>query len=79
MVYGNLRLLCAFNLQTQWPSVPQSLPKILRPFMLVLKPLVQFLVLLYYLCFKIPAPDVFLVQVSLNFSLKLPLRSLFLV
>ncbi|XP_027064535.1 UDP-glycosyltransferase TURAN isoform X4 [Coffea arabica] len=47
---------------TQWPSVPQSLPKILRPFMLVLKPLVQFLVLLYYLCFKIPAPDVFLVQ-----------------
>ncbi|KAL3503000.1 hypothetical protein ACH5RR_037449, partial [Cinchona calisaya] len=47
---------------TQWPFVPPSLPKILRPFVLMLKSLVQFLMLLWYLCFKIPAPDVFLVQ-----------------
>lgn len=47
---------------TQWPSIPQTLPKILRPFMLMLKPLVQFLMLFWYLCVKIPAPDVFIVQ-----------------
>nr|GMD34984.1 UDP-glycosyltransferase TURAN [Ipomoea batatas] len=46
----------------QWPSIPQTLPKILRPFMLMLKPLVQFLMLFWYLCVKIPAPDVFIVQ-----------------
>lgn len=46
----------------QWPSVPQSLPRILRPFMLVLKSLVQFLMLLWYICYKIPAPDIFIVQ-----------------
>ncbi|VFQ61899.1 unnamed protein product [Cuscuta campestris] len=45
-----------------WPSIPQSLPKMLRPFMLILKALVQFVTLLWYLCVKIPAPDVFIVQ-----------------
>ncbi|CAH9099126.1 unnamed protein product [Cuscuta epithymum] len=47
---------------TQWPSTPQTLSKMLRPFMLMLKPLVQFVMLLWYLCVKIPAPDVFIVQ-----------------
>ncbi|KAK4378088.1 hypothetical protein RND71_004384 [Anisodus tanguticus] len=47
---------------TQWPSNPRSLPKILRPLLLILKPLVQFFMLLWYLCVKIPAPDVFIVQ-----------------
>lgn len=46
----------------QWPTIPQGLPKILKPFMLLLKPLFQFLMLLWYLCVKIPPPDVFLVQ-----------------
>ncbi|XP_059288311.1 UDP-glycosyltransferase TURAN isoform X4 [Lycium barbarum] len=47
---------------TQWPSNPKSLPKILRPLLLIFKPLVQFVMLLWYLCVKIPAPDVFIVQ-----------------
>ncbi|PSR84628.1 UDP-glycosyltransferase [Actinidia chinensis var. chinensis] len=47
---------------TQWPTIPQSLPKILRPLMLLFKPLIQFLMLLWFLCVKIPAPDVFIVQ-----------------
>ncbi|XP_057980369.1 UDP-glycosyltransferase TURAN isoform X2 [Malania oleifera] len=47
---------------TQWPTIPQSLPKILHPFMLLLKPLVQFFVLFWFLCVKIPSPDVFIVQ-----------------
>ncbi|XP_024022209.1 UDP-glycosyltransferase TURAN isoform X2 [Morus notabilis] len=46
----------------QWPAVPPSLPKILKPFMLLFKPLIQFFMLLWFLCFKIAAPDVFLVQ-----------------
>nr|XP_016453829.1 PREDICTED: UDP-glycosyltransferase TURAN-like isoform X2 [Nicotiana tabacum] len=49
-------------METQWPSNPRSLPKILRPLLLIFKPLVQFLMLLWYLCVKIPAPDVFIVQ-----------------
>ncbi|KAA8526681.1 hypothetical protein F0562_008116 [Nyssa sinensis] len=47
---------------TQWPTMPRSLPKILYPLMLLLKPLIQFLMLLWFLCVKIPAPDVFIVQ-----------------
>ncbi|KAA8524092.1 hypothetical protein F0562_010477 [Nyssa sinensis] len=47
---------------TQWPTIPRSLPKILYPLMLLLKPFVQFLMLLWFLCVKIPAPDVFIVQ-----------------
>ncbi|KAL5565079.1 hypothetical protein UlMin_028243 [Ulmus minor] len=46
----------------QWPTIPPGLLKILKPFVLVLKPLIQLLMLLWYLCFKIAAPDVFLVQ-----------------
>lgn len=56
-------------MQTQWPSNPRSLPKILRPLLLIFKPLVQFLMLLWYLCVKIPAPDVFIVQVSYEAAL----------
>ncbi|KAK2998202.1 hypothetical protein RJ639_024487, partial [Escallonia herrerae] len=47
---------------TQWPTVPRSLPKMLLPLMLFLKPMIQFLMLLWFLCVKIPAPDLFLVQ-----------------
>ncbi|KAF5949773.1 hypothetical protein HYC85_011766 [Camellia sinensis] len=47
---------------TQWPTIPRNLPKIFRPLMLLLKPLIQFLMLLWFLCVKIPAPDVFIVQ-----------------
>ncbi|PIN01314.1 Chitobiosyldiphosphodolichol beta-mannosyltransferase [Handroanthus impetiginosus] len=46
----------------QWPTIPRGLPKILRPLFLILKPIVQFLTLLWYLCVKIPAPDAFMVQ-----------------
>ncbi|KAL6999763.1 chitobiosyldiphosphodolichol beta-mannosyltransferase [Sarracenia purpurea var. burkii] len=46
----------------QWPTISQSLPNFLRPLMLLLKPLIQFLTLLWFLCVKIPAPDVFIVQ-----------------
>ncbi|KAF5728754.1 chitobiosyldiphosphodolichol beta-mannosyltransferase-like isoform X7 [Tripterygium wilfordii] len=46
----------------QWPRILQSLPKMLYPLMLFLKPLFQFLMLLWFVCIKIPAPDVFLVQ-----------------
>ncbi|XP_015088894.1 UDP-glycosyltransferase TURAN isoform X2 [Solanum pennellii] len=50
------------NEMTQWPSNPRSFPKILHPLLLILKPLVQFFMLLWYLCVKIPKPDVFIVQ-----------------
>ncbi|WOG97851.1 hypothetical protein DCAR_0417192 [Daucus carota subsp. sativus] len=44
-----------------WPAIPH-LPKILQPLMLLFKPVFQFLMLLWFLCVKIPAPDVFIVQ-----------------
>ncbi|XP_062169900.1 UDP-glycosyltransferase TURAN isoform X1 [Alnus glutinosa] len=47
---------------TQWPITPQGLPKIFRPIMLLLKPLIQFFMLLWFLCVRIPSPDVFIVQ-----------------
>lgn len=46
----------------QWPKFTQKLPWVLRYFVLLLKPLFQLLVLLWHLCIKVPAPDVFLVQ-----------------
>nr|XP_011460733.1 PREDICTED: chitobiosyldiphosphodolichol beta-mannosyltransferase [Fragaria vesca subsp. vesca] len=46
----------------QWPAFPRGVPKILKPFVLLLKPVVQFIVLLWFLCVRISAPDVFLVQ-----------------
>lgn len=46
----------------QWQKVRWGLPKILYPFMLLLKPLIQFLILLWVLCVRIPSPDVFVVQ-----------------
>ncbi|CAO2812846.1 unnamed protein product [Amaranthus hypochondriacus] len=46
----------------QWPKFTQNLPWLLRYFVLLLKPIFQFLVLLWHLCVRIPAPDVFLVQ-----------------
>ncbi|KAK9674543.1 hypothetical protein RND81_12G239800 [Saponaria officinalis] len=47
---------------TEWPKFTQNLPWVLRCLMLLLKPTFQFIVLLWYLCIKIPAPDLFLVQ-----------------
>ncbi|KAJ8755128.1 hypothetical protein K2173_018926 [Erythroxylum novogranatense] len=45
----------------QWLTMPPGL-KVLKPLILILKPLFQLLVLLWYICFKVPAPDVFIVQ-----------------
>ncbi|KAL2938888.1 UDP-glycosyltransferase TURAN [Bienertia sinuspersici] len=46
----------------QWPKFTQKLPWVFRYLVLLFKPMFQFLILLWYLCVKIPAPDVFLVQ-----------------
>ncbi|KAF6136866.1 hypothetical protein GIB67_018905 [Kingdonia uniflora] len=46
----------------QWPDIFQRLPKILNYLMLVLKPLFQFCMLLWFLFVKIPSPDIFIVQ-----------------
>ncbi|KAK4398250.1 UDP-glycosyltransferase TURAN [Sesamum angolense] len=54
--------------QPQWPTIPRSLPKILHPLFLILKPIIQFLMLLWYLCVKIPAPNAFLVQLFCSIS-----------
>ncbi|KAG4181774.1 hypothetical protein ERO13_A09G004700v2 [Gossypium hirsutum] len=35
---------------------------ILYPLMLLLKPIIQFVILLWFLCFKVPPPDAFIVQ-----------------
>ncbi|XP_022637080.1 UDP-glycosyltransferase TURAN isoform X2 [Vigna radiata var. radiata] len=51
-----------FHIMKQWFTANQRLPKILQPIMLLLKPIVQFLMLLWFLCVKIPSPDVFIVQ-----------------
>ncbi|XP_010688855.1 UDP-glycosyltransferase TURAN isoform X1 [Beta vulgaris subsp. vulgaris] len=53
--------ICIYKM-AQWPRLMQKLPWLLRYIVLLLKPLFQFLVLLWHLCVKIPAPDVFLVQ-----------------
>ncbi|RZC54713.1 hypothetical protein C5167_013568 [Papaver somniferum] len=47
--------------QTQL-QVPRGLPKMLYPVILLCKALTQFFLLLWFLCCKIPAPDVFIVQ-----------------
>lgn len=47
---------------TQWPRTLEGFPKILYPIMLLLKPMIQFIMLLWLLCIKIPRPDVFIVQ-----------------
>ncbi|XP_073220278.1 UDP-glycosyltransferase TURAN isoform X3 [Cicer arietinum] len=62
MQYHALSLSNQASLEKQWPTSRQSLPKILQPLMLLLKPLVQFFMLLWYLCVKIPSPDIFIVQ-----------------
>ncbi|KAL9664595.1 hypothetical protein QQ045_020000 [Rhodiola kirilowii] len=46
----------------QWPKVLQGIPKIMHPFTLLIKAVVQFLMLFWFLCVKIPSPDVFIVQ-----------------
>ncbi|CAN0896987.1 UDP-glycosyltransferase TURAN [Linum grandiflorum] len=44
------------------PILLQGLPKVLKPLVLLLKPLIQFVMLLWYLCVKLERPDIFLVQ-----------------
>ena len=51
-------------LQKPWPAI-SHMPKIIQPLMFLFKPVLQLLMLLWFLCVKIPAPDVFIVQVSL--------------
>nr|KJB43817.1 hypothetical protein B456_007G217900 [Gossypium raimondii] len=46
----------------QWQKYSHSLPKIFYPLMLLLKPIIQFVILLWFLCFKVPHPDAFIVQ-----------------
>ncbi|KAK8328351.1 hypothetical protein V6Z12_A11G246300 [Gossypium hirsutum] len=46
----------------QWQKYSHSLPKILYPLMLLLKPIIQLVILLWFLCFKVPPPDAFIVQ-----------------
>ncbi|GER53936.1 chitobiosyldiphosphodolicholbeta-mannosyltransferase [Striga asiatica] len=46
----------------QWPTFTRWFSSPFRPLFLIFKPIFQFLVLLWYLCVKIPAPDVFIVQ-----------------
>ncbi|GAV64112.1 Glyco_trans_1_4 domain-containing protein, partial [Cephalotus follicularis] len=50
------------HMETNWPTLSGGLPKILRLMMLLLKPLVQFFMLLWFLCLRIPSTDVFIVQ-----------------
>ncbi|KAL5575113.1 hypothetical protein UlMin_016812, partial [Ulmus minor] len=57
----------SIHIYKMWPTIPPCLLKIRKPFVLVLKPLIQLLMLLWYLCFKIAASDVFLVQLSILF------------
>ncbi|KAK7250456.1 hypothetical protein RIF29_32906 [Crotalaria pallida] len=67
------------HIMKQWPTFRQSLPKILQPIMLLLKPLVQFFMLLYFLCVKIPSPDIFIVQVRLVYRNSAEVHTLELV
>ncbi|KAI4330165.1 hypothetical protein MLD38_028468 [Melastoma candidum] len=47
---------------TQWPKTLSSLPRIFSPVLLILKPIFQFVTLLWFLFFKVPTPDAFIVQ-----------------
>ncbi|TYI02118.1 hypothetical protein ES332_A11G248700v1 [Gossypium tomentosum] len=49
-------------MEIQWQKYSHSLPKILYPLMLLLKPIIQLVILLWFLCFKVPPPDAFIVQ-----------------
>ncbi|PIA26235.1 hypothetical protein AQUCO_09500006v1 [Aquilegia coerulea] len=46
----------------QWLRALRHLPKLFSPLILLLKPLFQIFMLMWFLCIKIPAPDVFIVQ-----------------
>ncbi|KAJ4700005.1 UDP-glycosyltransferase TURAN [Melia azedarach] len=47
---------------TQWPTVPQACQSCFGPMLLLLKPFIQFLMLMWFLCVKISSPDIFIVQ-----------------
>ncbi|CAN0862234.1 UDP-glycosyltransferase TURAN [Linum grandiflorum] len=44
------------------PILLQGLPKVFKPLVLLVKPLIQLVMLLWFLCIKIERPDIFLVQ-----------------
>ncbi|GLT59711.1 hypothetical protein SLA2020_325160 [Shorea laevis] len=46
----------------QWLKLLQSFPMILYPLILLLKPIFQFVMLLWFLCIKVPCHDAFIVQ-----------------
>lgn len=46
----------------QWPTIPRIVSKIFYPLVLLFKALFQFFTLFWFLCVKIPSPDVFIVQ-----------------
>ncbi|XP_038874292.1 UDP-glycosyltransferase TURAN isoform X4 [Benincasa hispida] len=49
-------------METPWPKFLQNLPWIFRPVTLLLKPLIQFLMLLWFLIVRIHSPAFFIVQ-----------------
>lgn len=53
----------SIHLHKMRPIVFSGLPKILRLVVLPIKALVQFFTLIWFLCVKIPPPDVYIVQV----------------
>ncbi|KAL4181781.1 hypothetical protein AMTRI_Chr12g272750 [Amborella trichopoda] len=52
----------SIHLHTMKEVIPHGLPRIFYLLALPLKALAQFLVLLWYVCIRIPSPDVFIVQ-----------------
>ncbi|CAN0862230.1 UDP-glycosyltransferase TURAN [Linum grandiflorum] len=51
-----------YDLYMQKPILLQGLPKVFKPLVLLVKPLIQLVMLLWFLCIKIERPDIFLVQ-----------------
>ncbi|XP_058069792.1 UDP-glycosyltransferase TURAN isoform X2 [Magnolia sinica] len=60
--HGALLENASIHLHKMKPIVIRGLPRLLHLLVLPLKALVQFFVLLWFLCVKIPPPDVFIVQ-----------------
>ncbi|KAH9312733.1 hypothetical protein KI387_027768, partial [Taxus chinensis] len=52
----------SIHLHLMRQPIPQGLPRFLYLLVLPLKTMLQFAILIWYICFKIPTPDLFLVQ-----------------
>ncbi|XP_057839446.2 UDP-glycosyltransferase TURAN [Cryptomeria japonica] len=52
----------SIHLHLMRQPIPQGLPRFLYLLALPLKTMLQFAILIWYICFKIPTPDLFLVQ-----------------